>query len=59
MNEKTTIITIKAKNWQNLAIFFKLLTFTIANILFYLGALGYIENGQYLGIYIAFVINNC
>ncbi|WP_180324204.1 NnrS family protein [bacterium endosymbiont of Bathymodiolus sp. 5 South] len=45
---------IKAKNWQNLAIFFKLLTFTIANILFYLGALGYIENGQYLGIYIAF-----
>jgi uncharacterized protein involved in response to NO len=45
---------IKAKNWQNLPIVFKLLTFTIANILFYLGALGYIENGQYLGIYIAF-----
>jgi len=45
---------IKAKNWQNLPIVFKLLTFTIADILFYFGILGYIENGQYLGIYIAF-----
>ncbi|MDC9714791.1 MAG: NnrS family protein [Gammaproteobacteria bacterium] len=45
---------IKAKNWQNLPIVFKLLTFVIANILFYIGALGYLENGQYLGIYIAF-----
>lgn len=49
-----TIPIIKAKNWQNLPIVFKLLTFTIANILFYSGALGYTENGQYLGIYIAF-----
>ena len=45
---------IKAKNWKNLPIIFKLLTFIIANILFYAGALGYIENGQNLGIYIAF-----
>ncbi|SMN14700.1 NnrS family protein [Bathymodiolus heckerae thiotrophic gill symbiont] len=45
---------VKAKNWQNLPIIFKLLTFVIANILFYIGALGYLENGQYLGIYIAF-----
>ncbi|CAB9541190.1 NnrS protein involved in response to NO [uncultured Gammaproteobacteria bacterium] len=45
---------IKAKNWQNLPIVFKLLTFVIADILFYIGALGYMENGQYLGIYIAF-----
>ena len=45
---------IKAKNWQNLPIIFKLLTFTITNILFYSGTLGYTENGQYLGIYIAF-----
>ncbi len=45
---------IKAKNWQNLAVIFKLLTFIIANVLFYAGILGHIENGQYLGIYIAF-----
>ena len=45
---------VKAKNWQNLPIVFKLLIFFIANIMFYLGALGYMDNGQYLGIYLAF-----
>ncbi len=45
---------IKAKNWINLPIIFKLLIFIITNILFYSGILGYTENGQYLGIYIAF-----
>ncbi|WP_090715918.1 NnrS family protein [Bathymodiolus azoricus thioautotrophic gill symbiont] len=49
-----TLPIVKAKNWKNLPIIFKLLTFVIANILFYIGALGYLENGQYLGIYIAF-----
>lgn len=42
---------VKAKQWTQLAIVVKLLLLFITNLLFYLGALGIVENGVHWGIY--------
>lgn len=44
----------KVKQWKNLAFSGKLLILFIANIVFYLGLLGYLENGVHYGLYIGF-----
>ena len=44
----------KVKQWKNLAFSGKLLTLFIANIIFYLGLLGYLDNGVHYGLYIGF-----
>ncbi len=41
----------KARQWKQLAIISKLLLITLCNIAFYLGALGYLEQGIMWGIY--------
>jgi uncharacterized protein involved in response to NO len=51
LNITVARLIIKAKQWKQLAIVFKLFTLFIGNSLFYLGALNIIENGTYLGIY--------
>ncbi len=45
---------IKKKQWKNLAFSGKLLLMLIANIIFYLGLLGYLDNGVHYGLYIGF-----
>ncbi len=42
---------IKASQWRQLAILPKLVLIAVFNLLFYLGALGFIEQGEFLGIY--------
>jgi uncharacterized protein involved in response to NO len=42
---------IKVKQWKQLAILLKLFIIISGNALFYLGALGYVENGVHLSIY--------
>lgn len=42
---------IKVRQWQQLAILSKLAIVVAANGLFYLGALGYVENGVHLSLY--------
>ena len=44
----------KVKQWKNLAFSGKLLILFIANIIFYLGLLGYIDNGVHIGLYAGF-----
>ncbi len=44
----------KVKQWKNLAFSGKLLILFIANVIFYLGLLGYLDNGIHYGLYIAF-----
>ena len=44
----------KVKQWKNLAFSGKLLFLFIANIIFYLGLLSYLDNGIHYGLYIAF-----
>jgi len=44
----------KIRQWKNLAFSGKLLTLFIANVIFYLGLLGYMDNGIHYGLYIAF-----
>ncbi len=41
----------QAGQWKHMAIISKLLLFFIGNLLFYLGTLGYLENGIFWGIY--------
>ncbi len=45
---------IKVKQWKNLAFSGKLFLLFIANIIFYLGLLGYLNNGLNYGLYIGF-----
>lgn len=47
----TAAAIIKARQWNHIAIISKLLLVLIANILFYLGVLGILSNGVYLGLY--------
>lgn len=42
---------IQVKQWKQIAVIAKLLSLFVCNLLFYLGALGSIENGLYWGIY--------
>ena len=49
-----SIPVFKVKQWKNLAFSGKLLILFIANIVFYLGLLGYLENGVHYGLYIGF-----
>lgn len=42
---------IRAKNYKQLAVASKLIVLLIFNALFYLGALGLVDNGIYLGLY--------
>ena len=45
---------LKKRQWNNLAFSGKLLLLFCANIIFYLGLLGYLENGIHYGLYIGF-----
>lgn len=45
---------IKKKQWNHLAFSGKLLILFIANIVFYLGLLGFLENGVHYGLYAGF-----
>lgn len=48
---------IKAKNWNNISILAKLLLLLLANVVFYLGALGLIyRGGLHVGIYAGFYL---
>ena len=42
---------IKAKNWRQLGILFKLILLTVFNLCFYLGYTGYLDQGLYWGVY--------
>lgn len=42
---------IKAKNWRQLGILSKLILLTLFNLCFYLGCVGYLEQGLFLGVY--------
>lgn len=42
---------IKTRQWKQLAVISKLILIVTANILFYLGALGYMENGVHFSLY--------
>jgi len=44
----------RVKQWKNLAFSGKLFLLFIANVVFYLGLLGYIENGVHYGLYAGF-----
>ncbi len=44
----------KKKQWKNLAFSGKLFLMWFANIIFYLGLLGYLDNGVHYGLYIGF-----
>lgn len=44
----------KVKQWKNLAFSGKLLILFIANVVFYLGLLGYLKEGVYYGLYAGF-----
>lgn len=44
----------KKKQWSNLAFSGKLLLLFIANVIFYLGLLGYLDNGVHIGLYAGF-----
>ena len=44
----------KVKQWKNIAFSGKLLLLFFANITFYLGLLGYLENGVHYGLYVGF-----
>ncbi len=44
----------KIKQWKNLAFSGKLLILFIANVVFYLGLLGYLDNGVHYGLYMGF-----
>lgn len=42
---------IKSKNWRQLGILSKLVLLAVANICFYLGFMGFLEQGLYWGVY--------
>lgn len=47
---------IKAKNWNNLGIVAKVMLLATAHILFYLGLLGTLDQGIYMGTYLGFYL---
>jgi len=47
---------IKSKKWNHLVVSLKLLLLFIGNMLFYLGAIGLVNNGMILGIYSGFYL---
>ena len=47
---------IKGKAWSNVSIIAKILLLAVANILYYLGLLGELEQGAYFGIYLGFYL---
>ena len=47
---------IKAKNWNNVSIVAKLLLLAAAHVVFYLGLLGVVSQGVYVGIYLGFYL---
>ena len=47
---------IKAKNWNNISIVAKLILLATAHVLFYLGLLGVVSQGVYIGIYLGFYL---
>lgn len=49
-----SIPVFKKKQWSNLAFSGKLLLIFIGNVVFYLGLLGYLDNGVHYGLYIGF-----
>lgn len=52
MTVAVSIPIVKAKQWRQIAVISKLLILTIANGMFYAGALGWMERGVELGVYI-------
>lgn len=44
----------RKKQWNNLAFSVKLLLLFVANVIFYLGLLGYLDNGVHIGLYAGF-----
>lgn len=52
----TATPVILTKNWRQLGIVFKVLFLVLANMVFYLGVQGFIEQGVYLGIYLGFYL---
>lgn len=51
-----TIPIVKTKSWKQLGVISKIVLMIIGNSLFYLGTLGFLENGIYLGIYGGFYL---
>ncbi len=47
---------VKGKNWANISVVAKVLLLAVAHILFYLGLLGILNQGMYLGIYLGFYL---
>lgn len=47
---------IKGKNWANISVVVKLVLLAGAHVLFYLGLLGLLNQGVYLGIYLGFYL---
>lgn len=47
---------IKAKNWNNVSIIAKLALLFAAHIAYYLGVMGLLDNGVYIGIYAGFYL---
>ena len=47
---------VKSKSWKQLGVISKIVLMIIGNSLFYLGTLGFLENGIYLGIYGGFYL---
>jgi len=47
---------IKGKNWNNISVVAKVFLLTVAHILFYLGLLGFLDQGVYLGVYLGFYL---
>jgi len=46
-----TVPLVRAKRWQDMAIVIKLVLLLVSNLVFFLGAAGYLENGVYQGLY--------
>lgn len=51
-----TVPIIKVKQWSQMGIISKLILMLIANIVFYAGLLGFIEDGERIGIYSCFYL---
>lgn len=52
----TATPVILTQNWRQLGIVFKVLFLVLANLIFYLGIQGFIEQGVYWGIYLGFYL---
>lgn len=42
---------VASKNWRNIGVLAKILFFFLFNVVFYLGMMGVLKNGQYVGVY--------